>query len=165
MYIQANIGRNVTNAFHVIPPSDSDAAHPMSDYLWGVFQDMTKRAIRRAMVRALPESFDLRDVTVDSFETHTGIGSWEGQTEESAHVSIYLDHDGHTFDNTGWHNYQPALRLALDHELSRLAHQWDQEAIAYLVTDSGLAMAEHTDNGRSAAEVQAEDDDYYLRVR
>jgi hypothetical protein len=138
----------------------------MSDYLWGVFQDMTKRAIRRAMVRALPDSIDLRDITVtDSFEVHTGIGSWEGQTEESAHVSIYLDHDGHTFDNTGWHNYQPALRLALDHELSRLAHQWDQEAIAYLVTDSGLAMAEHTDNGRSAAEVQAEDDDYYLRVR
>jgi hypothetical protein len=145
MYIQANIGRNVT--MHEALTNEVVGTEPMSDYLWNAFQEATKEAIVRAIVRALPENAWPGHPATDTFEVHTGTGTWEGHTEESAHVSLYFEHDGHTWTSgvpggQGWHDVKPALRLALDDSLTRLAHQWGQEAIAYLVTDSALAMAE-----------------------
>lgn len=137
MYIQANIGRNYQ---HEGDASNGVTTEAFSDFLWARFQEDTKNAIQRATRRAMPDTLSFGDA-FENFEVHTGTGTWNGVTEESAHVSLYLDHDGFTFNGGTYQDHKPALRLALGDALQRLAHTWHQEAIAYLVTDSALALS------------------------
>lgn len=130
MYIQANIGRNMETG-------------PMSERIWGEFQTATMDAIMDAIMEALPESewpeflvaangYHRAGDEYSAFETHTGSGTWDGVTEESAHVSVFFD--------TRAFRTAPVTR-ALQTGLEVLAKVWHQEAIAFLVTDSTLAMA------------------------
>lgn len=72
MYIQVNIGRNIGNT-------------PMPVEKW---QELQGRVMFVISVAAFNwEDFDLEA----SIETHLGTGSYNGITEESAHISSYWE--------------------------------------------------------------------------
>lgn len=123
MYIQASIGRNVGTA-------------PMSDTAWSNFQN----DVRDEILTAVWEWLGV-DIKPGDFQVHTGMGEWDGVPEESAHVSVYFDHDGHRYDDSlgTWHDRRPQVRKELDQRLSYLAFQYGQDAIAFVVTGSHLA--------------------------
>jgi hypothetical protein len=119
MYIQANIGRNSKNV-------------PMSDSAWQKFQTDTRRAIMAAIYGPNPALPILH--LQSQFQFHTGIGEWDGVTEESAHISVYFD------TKPGQVNAAKVTEHMRD-RLADLARAYGQDAIAFMVTDSTLALA------------------------
>lgn len=132
MYIQANIGRNITVTATNGPAT---ATKPMDIRVWEKFQADTALVIRQVLSDELSTPLD------NDTQTHTGMGEWDGVPEESAHVSIYLDHDGRAWDDFGgrWYDRMPDVRNSLSRRLGDLAHRYGQDAIAFIVTDSHLA--------------------------
>ena len=92
-YIQVNIGRNVRG-------------EEMTMIKWFDFIDEVKIAIRR--------SADDRNVRI---EEHQGVGVWDGEEEDSAHLSAFG-----VFDLS-----------ELRSELQRIAYYHDQDSIALIV--------------------------------
>jgi hypothetical protein len=124
MFIQANIGRNVENA--VV------GAGPMSDAAWSTFQKDVKDEIFLAVHTAdINLAFQIE---FEDFQVHTGVGEWQGVKEESAHISVYLE----TINETLF--ALETITSALGERLQYLAFQYRQSAIAYVVTESHLAM-------------------------
>lgn len=138
MFIQANIGRNVsTPAWQRAPkpgPKNPNPNHaivePMSDTAWANFQEDVRDAIIIAIYAPHPdlEGQGLRD----QFQFHTGMGEWEGVAEESAHVSLYFDAKPGKINASAVHEH-------LSDRLADLAREYGQDAIAFVVTDSHLA--------------------------
>ena len=114
MFIQVSIGRNDSNG-------RMDAAH------WNHFQRDVKDAIVIAVYAPHPTLEGLR--LEPRIETHYGEGEWEGVKEESAHLSLYFP----TPPGVAAHR----VRAALEDDLSRLAYDYDQDAIAYVVATEG----------------------------
>lgn len=132
MYIQANIGRNVTDL-----RDGSDMT--LNDQSWAMFQRDVKDEIFLAV-----HDTDIAiavEIEFEDFQVHIGVGEWQGVKEESAHVSVYFDSDGRAWDEptSTWRDLAPAIRDALQKRLSYLAFQYGQDAIAFVVTDSHLA--------------------------
>jgi hypothetical protein len=129
MYIQANIGRNVAER--------DGSTRAMNDTAWLNFQNDVKEEVMMSLLAAGLGGL----VSLSSFQVHTGTGEWNGVKEESAHVSVYFDHDGRTYDGTmgSWLDRRPDVRKALEVKLAYLAFQYGQDAIAFMVTDSHLA--------------------------
>lgn len=134
MYIQINIGRNVGKA-------------PMARNVWADFKADVRAAVIVAVEAATRDDGSVRP---EMFETHIGFGTWDGVEEESAHVSVFIDHDGRILrpapglrqglPDMTWVDVKPEIRDSLSSRLSRLAAQYGQHAIAFVVTDSHLAM-------------------------
>lgn len=139
MYIQINIGRNFSN--------ENGAAGVHADPIWRDFQFAMMDAIMDAIQASLPTgqwpSAFHSDDEYAAFEIHTGMGEWDGIREESAHISVYFDHDGRRYDGIlgKWFPTAPDIREHLSASLSTLAKQYGQDAIAFVVTDSYLAGA------------------------
>lgn len=101
--IQASIGRNIGNV-------------PMSSRDWSRFLNDVSDAIR---------------VQGESPEIHTGVGTWEGIREESAHLTFYRDEMPSNGDRT-------TMVLSL----SRLATKYGQDAIGLTVSPVFTVRAE-----------------------
>jgi len=123
MYIQANIGRNVTD-------KRDGSTLTLSDTAWTHFQNDVKQEVYLSVKHVLGSSVTLH---IADFQVHTGMGEWEGVQEESAHVSIYFDANDPTVVS------ELEVRGNLAKRLSYLAFQYGQDAIAFVVTDSHLA--------------------------
>ena len=121
MYIQANIGRNITTNLGV---------RPMGDIAWETFQKDVKDEIFLAVHDVdIPTAIEIE---FEDFQVHTGMGEWQGVKEESAHVSVY-------FDTKPMQIFAARVHEHLSDRLAALAREYGQDAIAFVVTDSHLA--------------------------
>jgi hypothetical protein len=114
MFIQVSIGRNDSNG-------------RMDDDHWDHFQQDVKDVIITSIYAPHP---NLPALSLEpKIETHYGEGEWEGVKEESAHLSLYFP----TPAGVAAHR----VREMMDQDLSRLAYDYDQDAIAYVVATEG----------------------------
>lgn len=120
MYIQASIGRNVANV-------------PMGDTAWERFREDTRDAILIAIYATHPDLPGLR--LQSQFQFHAGQGEWGGVKEESMHVSVYFEWPV----GVGRAN-EAAIVEDLNDRLVEVAREYGQDAIAFVVTDSHLAL-------------------------
>ena len=121
-YVQANIGRNV---------SDPDLG-PLTAYEWLQF----KRSIE-ALLIGLYRDLSLDVTSPDpEVEFHLGNGVWLDVSEESAHLSILIPvapaakRDG----------YMARVMTSFSRDLAARAHEFGQESIA-LITGARLVTA------------------------
>ena len=116
MYVQVNAGRNVGTV-------------PMSDERWDRFYAELSWALGRYAADMTP-GLEWTDYALDA-ERHTGLGTWDGVTEESMHVSLYWD------DATPADKRDYAADLAagdtLRATLKALARGYGQDALALIV--------------------------------
>lgn len=150
MYIQVNIGRGVVPAWK---DGEGAAQAPMPDTEWQNFILGAKEAIVDALSDTLPEAqwpqfmgvdpitHEPLDVDYSAFEVHTGTGTWGGVTEESAHVSVFFDTPASVTSTSLTSMVQNAITRTLETSLEILAMGFHQDAIAFVVTDSHLAVA------------------------
>ena len=115
MFIQVSIGRNDSNG-------RMDAAH------WNHFQQDVKDVILTSIYTPHP-MLEENWALAPKIETHYGEGEWDGVKEESAHLSVYFP----TPAGVAAHR----VREMLDRDLSILAYDYDQDAIAYVVATEG----------------------------
>lgn len=75
-YIQVNIGRNV--------PVDASGAggRTMSGWEWDRFKSNVTRAMIDSLIGPMVD-----------IEIHNGIGTWDGEEEESVHISSFGPYD------------------------------------------------------------------------
>lgn len=134
MFIQISIGRNIAQ-----PDGTVGAMHWS---LWDVFQNDTVAALLTAVNDAVNHRRTHR-INAGQVETHRGTGTWDGVTEESAHLSLFIDHDGRAYNGitNEWRDLKPEIRDSLAAHLRDLAQEYGQDAIAFVVTDSHLATS------------------------
>jgi hypothetical protein len=105
--VMVSIGRNV-------------GANPLSNDDWIAFVNATSDVIRNQNEKP---------------ELHWGTGSWDGISEESAHITVYR------------HYVTEGMRYAYREGLSRLARHYGQDAIALTISEpeliSGGAKVNH----------------------
>lgn len=113
-YAQLNIGRNY-------PAGHAMAGQPMSDGLWAEARanatEWLTSCITDPMTGMLhgPNDPTLALIRKD-VQVHTGMGEWDGEPEESVHVSLYHDHGIDT----------DAVRVVA----KMVAHKYEQAAVA-----------------------------------
>lgn len=142
MYIQINIGRNFTDS--------RGAAKTHTNRNWSDFQNETVAVLLTAVNATLnyqPSAI----AKASRVEVHTGTGTWDGVTEESAHISLFHNVELDMFalleggESVGFApanvtNATEMVTFLLETHLSDLARAYGQDAIAFIVTDSHLAM-------------------------
>lgn len=117
MYLQASIGRNV-------------GTKPVEADVWHAFQQDTREALFLSV-----HDVDIEvavGIKWEDLQVHTGMGEWDGVKEESAHISVYFDTKPGQINAARLHEH-------LADRLVALARYYDQDAIAFIVTDSHLA--------------------------
>lgn len=102
MYIQVNAGHNIGDT--PMPPESVEAMH---------------LGIAIAVTAAITDS----DATVNGYEIHKGIGSWEGVPEVSSHLTFFTDYNG-TIDE---------LKSALRTNLASVAAEFGQDSLGLIV--------------------------------
>jgi hypothetical protein len=141
MYIQINIGRNFFDA--------RGEGRTHLDRTWADFQNDVKAVIIQA-VNATVNYQPSAMAHASQIETHIGKGTWEGVTEESAHVSLFHDVELDMFallEGGKSADFAPSnvttttemVTFLLSANLPSLAAAYGQDAIAFIVTDSHLA--------------------------
>ena len=95
---------------------------PMSDEKWADFIETVRKDLTLTLTILGAERFDV--------ETHTGIGTYDGITEESAKVSAY-------FEGELPEDFQKALKVCL----RSTALRFKQDAIALSIGQSELVTA------------------------
>ena len=107
-YVQVNIGRNADG-------------EPMSAARWAWFVDTVRDALVTAAVVAYPrpDHPGMRADLASRIETHAGYGRWGDASEESVHISLYVE--------TG------IDATYLRAQLGVVARMFDQDAIALIV--------------------------------
>lgn len=108
-YIQANIGRNFDLGTGTLE---------MTDDGWHNFQQDVISLLR---VNAMNHQTNMT-----TFEIHYGVGTWEGVTEESAHISA--------LSSDGWDTENIKLGLAW------LAEEYKQDSIAFIEGSSLITV-------------------------
>lgn len=108
IYVQVNIGRNAHG-------------EPMSPTRWQWFADTVRDALASAVIVAYPgpDYPCMRADIMSQIEMHAGRGRWGGNSEESVHISLYVEADIDV-------NY-------LRNQLGVIARMFDQDAIALIV--------------------------------
>ncbi len=85
MYIQVNIGRNF------VPDRYNPTGGTLSDQVWGQFKDdIVDNLVATVLTDSADVSQDNWDRVLRQVEIHNGQGSYEGITEESRHISIFV---------------------------------------------------------------------------
>lgn len=113
-YAQMNIGRNY-------PAGHAMAGQPMSDELWAEARanaiEWLASCTLDPMTGMLPRPNDPALALIrKDVQVHTGMGEWDGEPEESMHVSLYHDH-----------GIDPDAVRAL---ARLIAHRYEQAAVA-----------------------------------
>jgi hypothetical protein len=141
MYIQVNVGRNFTTS--------RGEGRTHLDRTWADFKNDVKAVILQA-VNATVNYQPSAVAHASQIEVHTGSGTWDGVTEESAHVSLFHDVEldmfallvgGKSIDFAPGNVTTPTemVTFLLSANLPSLAAAYGQDAIAFIVTDSHLA--------------------------
>lgn len=149
MFIQINIGRNWSDPRVTDHPDGTVHIATLSDFAWKEFQNDAVAVLLTA-VNATMNYQPSTMVKAAQVETHTGTGTWDGVSEESAHLSLFadveLDHfallsggKSNEFAPGNVTNATEMVTFLLDTHLSDLAQAYGQDAIAFVVTDSHLA--------------------------
>ena len=117
--ITVTIGRNAPVTDPTLPQyhdvTGERVTAPMSDQRWHAFEQDVQELLSRA--------------TGAATETHHGVGSWGGVTEESTKVTLLADNPLNV--NLGY------IRV----NLSDLARKYEQDAIALTIGESELITA------------------------
>ena len=108
IYVQVNIGRNAHG-------------EPMGERQWDWLASAVRDALASAVIVAYPgpDYSGMRADIMSRIEMHAGRGRWGGNSEESVHISLYVEADIDV-------NY-------LRDQLGVIARLFDQDAIALIV--------------------------------